>query len=143
MAQMACERCKGMFSDAVLLYHDTGRICADCEAVLDEQQIEAGRIRTLIIGGPILAFASMVGVLGGIIPFLGMLLLLVTPFLAFIGVVQGVRAIMAGIREPDLSSGQKTGLFVSGGLTLLWCLPIIPVSMLFLIGLLIALTTSM
>lgn len=143
MAQKACEKCGRSFNESVLLYHEAGRICAECETTLDEERAEAGRIQSLIVGGPLLAFASMMGVVGGLIPVLGLIFLVATPFLAVIGLIQGLRALIASTREANLSSGQKTGLVVSGALSTLWCLAVIPVSTIMLIGVLLAMATQL
>lgn len=122
MAKKACARCGDLYAEGNLLYTDAGQICVDCESLLEDQRAHDGKIRSLIISGPVLAFAGLAGMMGGVIPMLGILFLAFTPFLGLFGIVQGVRAILASMREPNLTQGQKTGLVVSGALTTFWCL---------------------
>jgi len=122
MPKKACARCGNMYAEGNLLYTDDGQICYDCESEIEDQKAHEGKIRSLIISGPVLAFAGLAGMVGGIIPMLGLIFLALTPFIGLFGIVQGIRAILAATREPNLSQGQKTGLLVSGALTTFWCL---------------------
>jgi len=122
MAKKACARCGEMYAEGNLLYTDEGQICVDCESELEDQRAHAGKIRSLIISGPVLAFSGVAGLIGGLIPMLGLLFLALTPFLGLFGIVQGIRAILAASREPNLTQGQKSGLLISGALTTFWCL---------------------
>jgi hypothetical protein len=122
MAKKPCARCEKPFEETNLLYTDAGQICVDCDAELEDEKAHEGKIRSLIISGPVISIAGLAGMVGGVIPLLGLVFLATTPFLGLFGLVQGIRAILASMREPKLSQGQKTGLLVSGALTTFWCL---------------------
>ena len=142
MERRACDRCGETFAEASLLYHDRGRVCGECEAALDEEAAEARRIRNLMVSGPVLAFTALGGLMGGLIPILGLLFLVVTPIIAVLGLVQGGRAMLAA-RDPALGDGQRGARAIGGVLSALWCLAVLPLSALMLVGGAVAALTMM
>jgi hypothetical protein len=87
----------------------------------------------MILSGPVLSVAGVAGLIGGLIPLLGLLFLVVVPFLGLVGFVQGVRAVLVAQREPDLTANQKTGLLVSGIVSMLWCVGLMVIGTTFLV----------
>lgn len=120
MSTMPCIRCERSFPEAVLLYGDDGRICAECETEVEDEKAHASKIWSLIVSGPVIGLFGAVLAGLSVVPLLGLLTAVLAPFVGIVTVVQGGRAIVAGAREPNVSSNQKLALFISGALSLLW-----------------------
>lgn len=120
MSKLPCSVCGREFSDAVLLYGDDGRICAECQAEADEQAEASSRIWSLAAGPIVLSFAATAGALGGCVPLVGILFLLLAPLFALVGAVAAGRAIHAGVTRPEGVEDQHAGLLIGVGAI---CLP--------------------
>lgn len=125
MATIDCARCGASFPEASLVYTDAGQICMDCEEALEEAKAFDSKVQALMLSGPALSVAGVGGLVGGFIPLLGLLFLVLVPFLGLMGLVQGLRALRMATTHEGLSSNQKTGLLVSGAISTLWCLGLI------------------
>jgi len=124
-ASVPCVRCERSFPEGVLLYGDDGRICAECETAVEEEKAHQNKIWSLIVSGPVVGLFGAVLLALGFVPLVGLLTTLVAPFVGLVGVVQGGRAGVAALREPNVSSNQKVGLWISAGLSVLWGLNVV------------------
>ena len=70
--KMPCIRCERVYPEAVLLYGDDGRICAECETAVEEEAAQRSKIWSLTLSGPVL------GLSGAVLAGLAMLPLVVT-----------------------------------------------------------------
>jgi hypothetical protein len=130
MPKKPCAICGAEYNEGHLLFHDKGPICVACEAELEEAKEVHNGAYSAIAAGPLISFAASAFMLGAIFPGIGQLVMVVTPFLALFAIFAGGRAIRHAYfanEAQGFTRAQRTMLYVSGVVSILWSGPLLVV----------------